>query len=572
VNSKRINTTLLIILIIGIVGCALTLIPQVRSLIITFGEQVIVHRTINHEKWHNRLFNVSIVCIILFIVLLPISRKFPHIIIIGSIMIRLINISNPLLDRHGFRQTQTAITVQTYINEGLSVFNYQTPVLGEPWTLPMEFPTFQMSAYFLYKFAALFVSPNLDIIMRVTGLFYFYLAGIFVYLVGLQIFEKKRIAKLSVFLYLFLPYGIFWGRTSMIEFAACMGGLGYVYFFTKLIKGDIKSIIPAIFFGVFGYLTKIPTMLPFCVFLAYVIMRHLTNNNFKSVKYFFSRQTIYVLLRIFATTVIPLVVGILWVKYADFVKDISGHGWLDSKSLKNWNFGTLGQKLDLSNWMRILKYIVNILPVGSIVTCLISIPMYLRNRKEKLKNVIVLFLSCFITIFVFFNLYYVHDYYFCAVFPFMCLALSDMLYNTAKPYLTKFTVKQSDVIKKYYLLLLIIIMLFGSTLVYIKDVFRDKKSPESSFFQLTEYIKNNTLRDDLIMVFDNDWSSEIPYYANRKAFMVATWLEEKAYKSSVAYTIFVMTRAESNQERLARLPETVFEISIGDWDVYRKKE
>src|SRR5262249_8160029 len=45
-------------------------------------------------------------------------------------------------DVHGFRQSQTAITVD-YLLKGGPWVNYETPVLGPPWSIPFEFPLYQ---------------------------------------------------------------------------------------------------------------------------------------------------------------------------------------------------------------------------------------------------------------------------------------------------------------------------------------------------------------------------------------------------------------------------------------------
>src|SRR5580704_7828424 len=48
----------------------------------------------------------------------------------------------PLASPHAFRETQTASTVYWMLRGGPWI-NYQTPVMGPPWTIPFEFPTFQ---------------------------------------------------------------------------------------------------------------------------------------------------------------------------------------------------------------------------------------------------------------------------------------------------------------------------------------------------------------------------------------------------------------------------------------------
>ncbi|MHC6202230.1 glycosyltransferase family 39 protein [Breznakiellaceae bacterium SP9] len=59
--SARVRKLLLIISCIGIAGCLVVLIPQVRSAIISFGESAIVHRILrNREKWNWLLQYISI--------------------------------------------------------------------------------------------------------------------------------------------------------------------------------------------------------------------------------------------------------------------------------------------------------------------------------------------------------------------------------------------------------------------------------------------------------------------------------------------------------------------------------
>jgi hypothetical protein len=44
---------------------------------------------------------------------------------------------------HGFRQTQTALTSYYMLHGEGSFLNYETPVLGAPWSIPFEFPLYQ---------------------------------------------------------------------------------------------------------------------------------------------------------------------------------------------------------------------------------------------------------------------------------------------------------------------------------------------------------------------------------------------------------------------------------------------
>jgi hypothetical protein len=204
--------------------------------------------------------------------------------ILFSITAHFINISSPLT---GFRQTQTAITVLTYINEGAAVFKYQTPALSAPWTLPFEFPAYQLSAYLLYKISDLFFNTDLNVILRLTNALWFYACAIFIFLLSKRFFKNAYIAKTAILIFALFPFSLYWSSASTIEFAADFFALGYAYFFIMFLDkpSDLKIFFAALIFGVFGYLTKITTMFPYCVFLSFFIVYAFIKNKF-SVKNF----------------------------------------------------------------------------------------------------------------------------------------------------------------------------------------------------------------------------------------------------------------------------------------------
>jgi hypothetical protein len=51
--------------------------------------------------------------------------------------------SGSLLDRYEFRQLQTALSTWWIAQEGWQL-DYLTPLFGPPWSVPFEFPTYQI--------------------------------------------------------------------------------------------------------------------------------------------------------------------------------------------------------------------------------------------------------------------------------------------------------------------------------------------------------------------------------------------------------------------------------------------
>jgi arabinofuranosyltransferase len=58
-DFTRIKKIVMLIMGVGIVGCILLFIPQIRDTIITFGEDYIVHRSLSHDSWHNTMITLA---------------------------------------------------------------------------------------------------------------------------------------------------------------------------------------------------------------------------------------------------------------------------------------------------------------------------------------------------------------------------------------------------------------------------------------------------------------------------------------------------------------------------------
>lgn len=99
-----------------------------------------------------------------------------------SFLVVLFFVNQPLLEAHGFRQTQTALPAYYFIEECWR-FDFQTPIAGYPWSIPFEFPIYQLIVAFISKFTLI----NLDIVVRFIS---------YCFLVGILLPVKKIIKNL----------------------------------------------------------------------------------------------------------------------------------------------------------------------------------------------------------------------------------------------------------------------------------------------------------------------------------------------------------------------------------------
>ena len=88
-----------------------------------------------------------------------------------ALVMHLPTLSAPLVDRHPFRQTQTAFTARIFHEDGIDLLHPKLPILGAPWEVPFEFPAYQAVAAVVMD-----VGVPEDTALRSTGLASFLLA------------------------------------------------------------------------------------------------------------------------------------------------------------------------------------------------------------------------------------------------------------------------------------------------------------------------------------------------------------------------------------------------------------
>jgi hypothetical protein len=397
--------------------------------------------------------------------------------------------NNNLLDFFSFRQTQTAITSFYVIQEGFQI-NYQTPILGAPWSIPMEFPLYQ----WIVAIVVAVTHMPLDQAGRLVSLIFFYLTLIPVYGM-LNYTMKNRAHKLMVIsLILLNPVYIFWSRTFMIESAALFFSLAFLYCTIRTIMTkSVPFFVLAIVLGVLGGLTKVTT---FAVVLigGFGFYAWYWNRNRKCCS--FPR---YLLHGAFLFG-IPFLVNVAWVKYTDHLKHLNPLAdFITSGALTSWNFGTWEQKLSLVTWYHIL-YVY--LPLFVLVMLL-----WRGSRRLEAMASLALF---WIGPAIFTNLYFVHEYYSYASSIFFSLFIGFILVSLIE------TKNKKTAILVYPVVLAISCSFYFNT-YYDKQKTGHQNDP---VIKLTEQVRVHTQPNDIMLVYGQDWNPVIPYYSQRKAIMV----------------------------------------------------
>ncbi len=340
-----------------------------------------------------------------------------------SLAPRLWNLNSPLVGAHEFRQTQTAITVQTMLEEpgfDFPVLDYETPLFGPPWRVPFEFPTYQLTAATL---ARLMPGLSVDMACRITALGWFYLSAALLFgLARRQV--SVAFATVTLALYLWSPFAIHWSRAAMIDYCTVALGLGYLALgLWALERPNGASLAGAAIAGSLTAATKATSWpgVALVMGLAFLAAQR-RSSAWRSWRALTRPAGIALVL--FG---VPLVAGVAWTAWADRTKGASEWTrWLTSSAIRTWNFGRWSDRFELDTWST-LSFVPALL-----VGLALAGPVLRRRQPAIWRVAWPAALAAASTASIFLNLYVVHDYYQIAVTPFLAVAAAAGLWALAE--------------------------------------------------------------------------------------------------------------------------------------------
>ena len=423
-------------------------------------------------------------------------RWLPALLLVAAFLIHLPTIDAPLLDRHPFRQTQTAFTARIYHEQGIDLLHPKLPILGPPWEIPFEFPLFQAAAAVVMDTGI----PE-DTALRLTGLATFILAGALLWrLVGRQAGWIAATVALAVFL--FSPLGISWGRAALIEYTALSASFAFALTGLQWRSGGSRIwFVLALALGCIAALVKITTAL---FWVAPFALLAVDRDN--------DRGTPRSWAGAWALSVVPLLAGLAWTRYADGIKAVTGAtAWLTSGALSAWNFGTVAQRLQPSSWGSIYSNAVVL--TGAIAIVFLAYPaIRFAVARRQIRFWTWIAATAVGPVLLFFNLYVVHDYYSMAVSGSIAalIGLGVAGLPLVRPWLRG-------------------LFLLGGTVALVATValqapywmraFDPTADPEG-VLPLAAQIERETAPDQPVAILDRDWTPELLYYAHRWGVMI----------------------------------------------------
>jgi hypothetical protein len=409
---------------------------------------------------------------------------------------------NTLNDRHSFRQSQTATTAYYMVGQPLK-FAYETPVLGKPWPLPLEFPLYQ---WIVARIVGLLGTP-LDQTGRFVSLVFFLLTPIPLYRLARSAGVSAAHAWVPATLFVISPFYIFWGRTFMIELAATFFGMCYLCATLEWRRADSWGPwAVAVTCGALAALVKITT---FAVFLApvglvtaYAVLLAWQANSR-------DRPRLQQAVAWLAVPLIPFLIGVLWSRFAAQIRAENpiAAAYLTGPMASEWVYGTLDQKFSLQVWMAITDRCVELIGYPPFAWLLLGATLAITLvAPRRWKETTACFGCYLLAPAVFTNVHFIHDYYMSANGVFLIMAIGFAFVGLFEDARTR---KAAGVL----LALAIFTAVTGHRLMHLPRQTLDN----SDILKAAEYIQSATAEDSIIICLSSDWSPVVSYYARRRS-------------------------------------------------------
>lgn len=438
--------------------------------------------------------------------------------LLSSLWVASFGWSHAISDTHGWRQTETAIRAY-YIAEGGPWLSYETPVLGPPWSLPHEFPVYQLLVAGLANLSGL----GLEQAGRAVSLFLFYSTVALAYLLLGELGVAPRHRLLIMALWLISPHYLFWSRTFMIESTALVFAFAFLTFLLRFLgRGQAAEGVAALVAGSLAFAVKPPTVIPFVCLAGLGWAAQLRRDRYRP-----SARVVLAGLIL----VLPLIVGRFWHQHADHLKLLNpfGWGWTSEAMWRDWVLGPSGShsrpelRLELESWKVLWIRIPESVGHPAIAAAGLM-GLLAAGRRRVLCGLSV---GAYLFHFVAFTpLHLSHPYYQFGMGLFLVGAVG----------LAVVALLEAGGWRRYGAWLTVGLMVASCGYTYrtrMYPVQRHDAYRRAWFTRLASVLAERTDPRDVIVGFGLDWNPEVPFYAKRRALMWPGWGDSRAESKDV---------------------------------------
>jgi hypothetical protein len=411
-----------------------------------------------------------------------------------------------------FRQAQTALSAYWIQRDDDFSLAYPTPVLGKPWSIPMEFPLYQWTVVLVSNATGLELTAAGRAVS--VGSFLSGLPALWLLLGFGRVAPARRLLALAVVLT--CPLYVFYGRAFLIETMALSFALWFAVGYVRTVQTRrVIWWVIALLAGVGAGLTKVTTFLIYLVPLAVWSVGRLWQGR----KVGGWRKDVPWMA---AAVVLPLGVAAWWVGQADRIKALNPVAdFLSSANLQGFNLGTVAMRLSPEVWLKQARIVFEEITVLPALLLVIAAGVVLAPER---RWAIAACLGTFAAGLALFPLLFaLHDYYFVANAVLLLLAAGVALAGLAES------------ARWRPLALGAALALCGAQgWRYGEHYWPTQRAISLGGDAFTETLQTFTPPGTVLLFVGEDWSSISPYYAQRRALMFPAGAERDLAKVDAA--------------------------------------
>ncbi|HLP03155.1 MAG TPA: hypothetical protein VK163_14100 [Opitutaceae bacterium] len=411
-----------------------------------------------------------------------------------------------------FRQAQTAVSAYWIQHDRDFSLAYPTPVLGKPWSIPMEFPLYQWTVVAVSDLTGAPLVQSARAVSLACLVFTLPAAWILLRRFGLP--PARR--ALLVALVLTCPLLLFYARAFLIETMALMAALWFVAAFgetmhTRRFRWLCVANLAGAIAGPVKVTTFILYLVPAAIWGAWLLLRAWRERagSWQPV-----RSTLAWGLGCVA---LPFVATFAWTDFADEVKAHSlGGAFLGSANMTGFNFGLgeiFGLRFSSEAWQQMFHYWNRGILAAPVALAAAAVAALFggRWRWPALGSIALFFLAQFI----FPLLYAWHEYYFVANAALLVLGAGFALCGLLEA-------PRARVVGWG----LAGALLLAQGQLFVTSYLR----PHLSYLSyggtgLTELLRQMVDPEEVLVIAGEDWDSSTPFFARRRALMIRRNLE-----------------------------------------------
>lgn len=395
-----------------------------------------------------------------------------------------------------FRQTQTALSAYFIQQERDFSLAYPTPVLGPPWSIPMEFPLYQWTVVLTSDLTGWGLTKAGRAVS--IGCFYLTLPAVYLLLAWWRVAPGRRWLVLAVIVT--CPFYIFFARAFLMETMALMFSAWFAVGYSRAVEGrHWLWLTVAVLAGVAAALVKVTTLMVFLLpLICWTIGRWRR-----------ARPNWWIELGWIAGAVaLPVVAAWWWTWHADGIKERNPLAeFLLSGNLTEFTLGSARTRFSAGYWAMkwsIVRDELTWLPLFGI-----SLLGFVAGRGRLLSAAVLCVGTFAVPLAIFPVLYALHSYYYVANLLWLLLAAGLGLVALSESSRSRVVVAMA-----------VAGICVGQAGYYLKHYYPVQSPISPGGDGVTRTLRQVTRPEEVVVITGQDWSSIIPFYARRRAMML----------------------------------------------------